>query len=72
MKRVGRYRVIGTRAYRDHEPGTEFWASLERNAERRALDRGSIELLEEIVPRIEPGSYALPRGWESTTRGGRE
>jgi len=62
-RRVGLYRVLGTRAYRGHPPGTEFWASLDRNAEARALDRGNITLLARLEPRIEEGSFELPRGW---------
>lgn len=59
----GRYLVVGDRAYRGHEPGTEFTAHLDRNAEGRAVRRGDIELLERFIPSIEPGSYLLPAGW---------
>jgi hypothetical protein len=58
----GRYRVLGTRRYRGHEPGTEFEAELERGAERRAIARGNIELVERFEPTL-PEGYTFPRGW---------
>jgi len=61
----GVYRVAGRRRYRGHEPGDEFTARIDREAERRAIERGDIELLERIVPELEGGSYTLPRGWLS-------
>lgn len=59
----GIYRVSGRRAYRGHEPGEIFPALLEREAERRALERGDIELLERLIPALAAGSFKLPRGW---------
>lgn len=59
----GVYRVSGRRAYRGHKPGEIFPALLEREAERRALERGDIELLERLVPALAAGSFKLPRGW---------
>ena len=59
----GVYRVIGTRAYRGHEPGTEFVDRLPLMMERRAIQRGAIELVERITPALRPGSYALPDNW---------
>jgi hypothetical protein len=59
----GRYRVKGSMGYRGHQPGEEFVATLDVNAERRAVDRGSIVLLDRVTPAIRPGSYRLPRGW---------
>ena len=50
-------------AYRGHQPGEEFVGSLDVNVERRAVDRGSIVLLERVTPAIRPGSYTLPEGW---------
>lgn len=67
------YRVLGKRAYRGHEPGTEFPARLETNAERRAIMRGSIERIGTVV--LRPEKYKFPRGWlepeESPDHGGR-
>lgn len=63
MSVIGVYRVTGSRAYRGHEPGTEFWARLEPRAESRALARGAIELLERVEAAIVPGTWKLPRGW---------
>lgn len=70
MTVFGLYRVAGSRAYRGHEPGTEFSARLDPRVESRALARGNIVLLDRIVPALEPGSFRLPREWE-TTKGGR-
>ena len=70
-RRVGLYRVLGTRAYRGHAPGTEFWAALDRNAEARAVDRGNIVLLERLEPKIAEGSFELPRGWLVNNASGR-
>jgi hypothetical protein len=36
---------------------------LDPNAERRARDRGDIQLLRRTTPVIQPGSYLLPSGW---------
>ena len=49
--------------YRGHQPGEEFVATLDVNVERRAVDRGSIVLLERLTPAIAKGSYRLPEGW---------
>lgn len=59
----GLYRVIGRRNYRDHKPGEEFEAKLNREAERRAVIRGDIELLRRITPELQAGSYTFPQGW---------
>jgi hypothetical protein len=66
----GLYRVSGTRAYRGHEPGTEFQARLERNAEQRAIARGDIILLDRLTPALEPGSWQLPLPTHATEEGG--
>lgn len=66
----GLYRVTGKRRYRGHEPGTEFQARLERNAEQRAIARGDITLLDRLTPALEPGSWQLPISWHSTEEGG--
>lgn len=59
----GLYRVLGSRAYRGHEPGTTFEAVLAPTVEARAIRRGAVELLERVTPALKEGSYALPSGW---------
>lgn len=60
MHNAGRYRVIGTREYREHRPGDLFEAKLDQRAEARAIGRGDIELVERITFSVNPGSYRLP------------
>lgn len=55
------YKVTGRTAYRGHQPGATFEATLEQRAEARALTRGSIEIVEHSTPALKPGSYTLPR-----------
>lgn len=64
----GLYQVVGHRNYRGHDRGDTFIARLDPRAERRAVDRGDIILLERITPALEPGSYALPEGWARGAR----
>lgn len=59
----GTYYVSGNRRYRGHEPGTTFDASLERNAERRAVARGDIKLVKRTTPTVQPGTFTFPAGW---------
>ena len=61
--RFGLYLVTGKREYRGHEHGSEFEARLDRNAERRAVARGDIVLLREVIPELQPGSFIFPHGW---------
>jgi hypothetical protein len=58
-----RYLVTGKRRYRDHEPGCTFEAKLDPDAERRAIERGSIRVLTVVSPDLENGSYVLPEDW---------
>lgn len=62
-----RYLVLGgpngKRRYRDHDPGDTFVARLDPDAERRAVERGSIRVLEVVSPELENGSYVLPPDW---------
>jgi hypothetical protein len=60
------YEVAGRLAYRGHQPGTVFEATLEPSAEHRALGRGAIRVLEHSTPSIKKGSYRLPAGWPAT------
>lgn len=63
MRPAGVYEVIGGREYRGHAHGEMFIARLDRAAEIRAMNRGDIRLLDEIVPAVEAGAFALPKGW---------
>jgi hypothetical protein len=38
------YKVAGSRAYAGHQPGETFEADLTEEQERRALERGSLEI----------------------------
>jgi hypothetical protein len=60
----GEYLVTGKREYRGNTPGITFVAKLDRNAEIRAVNRGSISLLRRISPTLIPGSYEMPGGWD--------
>jgi hypothetical protein len=58
-----RYLVTGRRKYRWHEPGTVFEAQLDPEAERRAIERGSIRVLTVVHPHLENDTYTLPQNW---------
>lgn len=60
------YLVTGPRKYRWHDPGTTFEARLDPDAERRAIERGSIRVLEVVQPALKNGSYVLPEDWPQT------
>lgn len=60
---MSKYRVTGTRAYREQQPGSTFEATLDPDAEARALRRGDIELIERSQTGLRPGSYRLPDRW---------
>lgn len=69
------YKVTGPRAYRGHEPGATFEATLNEAAEQRALSRQAIRKVVDGVPTLQPGSWLLPGGWPTTippTTGGQE
>lgn len=58
----GLFLVTSRRRYRGHEPGTRFETQFDAAIDR-ALQRGDIQLLEEITPALQPGSYRLPADW---------
>ena len=58
----GRYQVVGTREYRGNKPGHVFIDAIERNAMRRAVQRGDIAFLERVSP-VLPSEWGLPAGW---------
>jgi len=53
-----RYLVTGPTAYAGHQPGEEFTATLDPGAERRALERGNIEIVKKAKPKQEEESDA--------------
>lgn len=55
-----RYLVTGKRRYRNHDPGAVFEARLDPDAERRAIERGNIRVLEVIDLGPKNGRYGLP------------
>lgn len=59
----GIYLVTGNRQYRGHSPGDMFEAKLDPAVERRAIQRGAIQLLDRVTPALAPGSYRLPPDW---------
>jgi hypothetical protein len=69
-KEIGRYKVVGRRAYRGHDPGEEFEARLDVAADARAIGGGSIQLLERLTADLPADKYRLPQGWPGTERKG--
>jgi hypothetical protein len=72
MNTMGRYEVIGKRAYREHQPGSVFEARIPWDAEQRAVHRGSIRLIERLTADLPPGKYRLPLGWPTYTTARKE
>jgi hypothetical protein len=62
------YRVEGRSAYLGVPPGEVFEAQLDPNAERRAVARGAIVVLDATPPGLIPGSYQPPDGWDNHTQ----
>lgn len=60
---MGTYLVTGGHAYHGNSPGMVFQATLDRDAERRAISRGAIQVLDATPPGLIPGSYRPPDGW---------
>jgi hypothetical protein len=60
---AGIYQVVGRLPFRGHKPGDRFTAKLDPKAERRAVDRGNIVLLERVIPSIQQRTFTLPTGW---------
>ncbi len=59
----GIYKVVGRTEYRGHKPGETFVARLDMNAAARAIKRGSIALVDQVDPSLDPGRLVLPKGW---------
>lgn len=55
------YRVTGSRAYREHPPGTTFEADLEPAAEARAIGRGDIVLVRAGRVKVDEQRVRRPR-----------
>jgi hypothetical protein len=60
------YLVRGPLRYRDHDVGETFEAHLDPDVEARALELGTIEVLNPDPPGLRPGSWTLPAGWQTT------
>jgi hypothetical protein len=56
------YRVVGSREYRGHKPGSVFHATLDPDAEQRAIKRRDIRLIGRITPEV-PSAHTFPKGW---------
>ena len=61
------YEVTGHVAYREHPPGAWFEATLDAGAERRAVERGHVRIIDRRTAGLRPGSWTLPNGWISRT-----
>lgn len=64
------YRVTGTRPFRGHTHGDTFEARLDHAAERRAVARGDIEVVNRIIPSIRSADLVLPSGWQNQEQEG--
>lgn len=64
-----RYRVCGRNRFLGYEPGQTFIADLEAGLEARAIDRGSIEIVDEAEVALDVTRATLPRDWTTTTKG---
>lgn len=62
---MSRYLVTGPRPYRGHQPGDTFEALLEPASEQLAVRVGAISLIERSRPGLRPGSFKLPRDWDT-------
>lgn len=62
----GLYEVTEGHTYRGHPSGTTFEARMDRQAERRAVGRGVIRLIDTLEPALVPGSYIFPADWHTT------
>jgi hypothetical protein len=67
VKQYGVYLVTGRREYRGHPHGTVFEEALDKAAAARAIARGDIRLIREVIPDLEPGSYRLGADWPPPT-----
>ena len=56
------YRVTGRLKYRGHAPGQVFIATLDPEAERRAIRRGNIEVLAHGPVTLDPAKIRRPKG----------
>lgn len=57
------YEVTGDRRFRGHDHGELFEANLDRAAERRAVARGDIRVIERVTPSIDAAMLDMPSGW---------
>lgn len=61
------YQVIGKMGYCGHQPGDKFDANLDPETEARGIRRRNIRVISRKPTALQPGSYTLPRGWETPT-----
>lgn len=59
------YLVTTPTGYLGHEHGSRFEAVLEPASEELAVRVGAIRLIERSRPGLRPGSWTLPRGWDT-------
>ncbi len=57
------YRVSGSQRYRGYSQGDIFVGELEPQIEARAVQRGSIEIVETGPVSLDATRAVLPRGW---------
>ena len=57
------YKVTGRLGYKGHQPGEYFEAVLDPLVERRAIARRNIILIDKSTPKLQPGSFKLPKDW---------
>jgi hypothetical protein len=43
------YEVTGNTPYNDHQPGEQFEAELDEDAEERAIERGAIKVVKPVA-----------------------
>lgn len=53
------YKVTGRSSFRHYPSGDTFEAVLPPALEKRAINRGQIELVERSTPKLVPGSYTF-------------
>lgn len=55
-----KYKVTGIFSFREHHPGQTFVANLDPDSEKRALERGNIEIIFSYDHTIEPSKIRRP------------
>lgn len=55
-----KWKVTGQTAYLGNAPGSEFYADIEPDAAKRALDRGAIALIGKGMPKLDSARVSPP------------